>query len=248
MRAALGAALFIRPSLLLLDEPTNHLDLHALVWLENWLLHNFDGMCIVVSHDSYFLNNICTDIIELRSILAGQKKNSLEQYNGDYNTFKTTVEERKIAQTRARIAYEKEKEKLQEFISREGRKYDNPAHQAQRRMKIKQLEKLVEIEDIEEDSDVTIKLPSPYCVFDSNSTLIQIQNISFGWTNEAKDLLFSNVDFSISSHARIVILGKNGCGKTSLLNVLTGEKEASSGEKFLEGGDEKVIVTFISFM
>lgn len=53
------------------DEPTNHLDLHALVWLENWLSLNFDGMAIVVSHDQYFLNAVCTDVLELRSTLAG---------------------------------------------------------------------------------------------------------------------------------------------------------------------------------
>ena len=53
------------------DEPTNHLDLHALVWLENWLSLNFDGMAIVVSHDQYFLNSVCTDVLELRSTLAG---------------------------------------------------------------------------------------------------------------------------------------------------------------------------------
>ena len=54
-----------------LDEPTNHLDLHALVWLENWLALNFDGMAIIVSHDQYFLNSVCTDVLELRSTLAG---------------------------------------------------------------------------------------------------------------------------------------------------------------------------------
>lgn len=56
---------------ILSDEPTNHLDLHALVWLENWLSLNFDGMAIVVSHDQYFLNAVCTDVLELRSTLAG---------------------------------------------------------------------------------------------------------------------------------------------------------------------------------
>lgn len=82
MRAALAAAIYIKPTLLLLDEPTNHLDLHALVWLEDWLINHYDGMLLVVSHDRYFLNDICTDILELRSLLAGQKKNSLEHYSG----------------------------------------------------------------------------------------------------------------------------------------------------------------------
>jgi ATPase subunit of ABC transporter with duplicated ATPase domains len=87
MRAALAAAIYIKPTLLLLDEPTNHLDLHALVWLEDWLVNHYDGMLLVVSHDRYFLNDICTDILELRSLLAGQKKSSLEQYSGKRNYY-----------------------------------------------------------------------------------------------------------------------------------------------------------------
>jgi ATPase subunit of ABC transporter with duplicated ATPase domains len=96
MRAALGAALFVKPNLLLLDEPTNHLDLHALVWLENWLGLNFDGIAIIVSHDQYFLNSVCTDVLELRSTLAGQSRTSLEHYSGDYQTYQNTLAEKKV--------------------------------------------------------------------------------------------------------------------------------------------------------
>ena len=63
--------------------------------------------------------------------MAGQAKSALTHFSGDFKTYEVTVEETKIAQGRARVAYEKEKEKLREFISREGKKYDNPAHQAQ---------------------------------------------------------------------------------------------------------------------
>ena len=91
----------VKPNLLLLDEPTNHLDLHALVWLESYLKERFEGILLVVSHDRYFLNEICTDVLELRSRLVGQKK-ALDHYKGDYNTYEKTVAERKIAQSRAR--------------------------------------------------------------------------------------------------------------------------------------------------
>ena len=63
MRAALASAIYIKPHLLLLDEPTNHLDLHALVWLEHYLISSFAGMCVIVSHDQIFLNEVCIDII-----------------------------------------------------------------------------------------------------------------------------------------------------------------------------------------
>ncbi len=107
------------------------MDLHALVWLENWLVSEFAGIAVIVSHDQVFLNAVCTDVLELRSTLAGQSKSSLVHYSGDYDTYENTVAEQKKAQARLRVAYEKEVEKLREFISREGKKYDTPSHQSQ---------------------------------------------------------------------------------------------------------------------
>jgi ATP-binding cassette subfamily F protein 3 len=218
MRAALGAALFVKPNLLLLDEPTNHLDLHALLWLEAYLIDTFIGIAVVVSHDKHFLDDICTDIIELRSILGGQKKTSLEQYSGDFSTFAAVVEERSVAQARARLAYEKEKDKLKEFISREGKKFDTPQHQAQRKMKMKQLEALVEVEAVEEDAETVFNLPPPYAVFDPSDALIGISCASFSWTEEEPPL-FEDVDFSITATSRVAIMGRNGCGALQLCQV-----------------------------
>lgn len=227
MRAALGAAVFANPNLLLLDEPTNHLDLHALVWLEDWILNHYQGIVIIVSHDRFFLTNVCTDILELRSILGGQKKNSLTSYVMDYKSYEIELDDRNITQKRLKEAYEKEKEKLQEFISREGRKYDNPSHQNQRRMKIKQLEKLLvdEVEDIEEENELIIILPKPNGYFSNNETLIRFNNVSFGYSNES--LLFHKVEFQLNPHDRIAIVGKNGCGKTTLLQLILQEVECS---------------------
>mmetsp|Transcript_9168 Transcript_9168/g.9238 ORF Transcript_9168/g.9238 Transcript_9168/m.9238 type:complete len:786 (+) Transcript_9168:135-2492(+) len=228
MRSALGAALFVNPDLLLLDEPTNHLDLHALVWLENWLTNKFHGIAVLVSHDSFFLDTVCTDILELRSVLGGHSKGSLVHYSGDYKTYECTVEERKKNIARLKYTQDIQKEKLKEFISREGKKYDSPAHQAQRKMKMKQLEKMEEIEEIEEDSDVYLHLPKPNGVFDKNEKLIGLENVSFAWPDQ--DPLFIDVDFSINPGARLAILGKNGAGKTSLLNIIIGDTTPTSGE------------------
>jgi len=88
----------------------------------------------VVSHDQVFLDAICTDIIELKSQLAGQSKSCLTHYSGDYSTYTNTVDEQRVAQLRLRAAFEKERDKLKEFIARDGKKYDNPAHQSQRKV------------------------------------------------------------------------------------------------------------------
>jgi ATPase subunit of ABC transporter with duplicated ATPase domains len=138
-------------------------------------------MAIVVSHDEAFLDSVVTDVFELRSTLAGQAKSSLEHYSGDYSDFQNTLQERRVAQARAREAYEREKDKLKEFISREGKKYDNPAHQAQKKMKMKQLQQLAEVEEVEEDADLVLTFPRPYGVFDASEKLLSVSDVSFAW-------------------------------------------------------------------
>jgi len=149
-----------------------------LVWLEQWLTQRFAGILLVVSHDQVFLDTVCTDILELKSTLAGasklcfifagscawhscgmpsitmlmdhrfnfltsrslftrinsitgSSKSTLVHYSGDYATYLNTLAEQKVAQQRLRVAFEKERDKLREFIARDGKKYDNPAHQSQ---------------------------------------------------------------------------------------------------------------------
>ena len=107
-------------------------------------------------------------------------------------------------------------------------------------MKMKQLEKMIEVERVEQESELILKFPKPYCVFDDSETLLSVQNVSFGWMNITTDeegnevktpgeILFDHVDFTVHKGSRIAILGKNGCGKTSLLNILSGEADAISG-------------------
>ena len=255
MRAALAAAIYVNPNLLLLDEPTNHLDLHALVWLEDWLLNRFSGMLVVVSHDQYFLNTVCTDVLEMRSPLAGANKSSLIHFTGDYHTYERTLKEKRVNLLRAKDTYEKDKEKLQEFIAREGKKYDNPSHQAQRKMKMKQLHALEDVEVQEDDAELVLTLPAPYGNFDGSEKLLQIKDVAFAWPQEGQEEawdkqqamgpiepgqahlvtvqyqppLFKDVDFVVHPRARIAIVGRNGCGKTSLLNLLMSDATPTYG-------------------
>lgn len=268
MRAALGAAIFVKPQLLLLDEPTNHLDLHALVWLENYLLSSFEGILVCVSHDTSFLDTICTDIYELKSRLGGSAKSSLEHYNGDYRTYENTLKENRVMQARQREAFEDKRDKLKEFISREGKKYDTPQHQAQRKMKMKQLAALQETAAVEVEKELRLSLPKPFGSFTPNEKLLALQQVGFAYplqrlediddngdegengkedgetlaqskaTNKGdkddKEILaeplFNNVDFVVNSRSRIAILGRNGCGKTSLLNLMMGFTSPTTGD------------------
>jgi ATPase subunit of ABC transporter with duplicated ATPase domains len=96
-------------------------------------------------------------------------------------------------------------------------------------MKIKQLEKLVEIEKVEDEAELVLKFPKPYCRFDPDENIISVKNLSYFWPGREEDVLFENVEFSVTASSRIAIVGRNGCGKTSLLSILSGEVEPTSG-------------------
>ena len=121
------------------------MDLHALVYLEHYLCNVYTGIALIVSHDTCFLNTVCTDIIELQSSINGRTHSSLIQYTGlcyvcmyyvcyvciyiyintgDYNTYVNTMDETRINQTKIKENLLVKIEKLKEFIGREGKKYD----------------------------------------------------------------------------------------------------------------------------
>lgn len=144
-----------------------------------------------------------------------------------------TVEEQKTCQARLKKAQDLKKEKLQEFVSREGKKFDHHTHQMQRKSKLKKLNALNEelIEDVEEDCELRLVLPAPNGVFGERETLLSADAVSCQLPEEAGGaLLFSGVDFVLSPRHRLGIIGKNGCGKTCLLNVLIGDMLPTSGE------------------
>lgn len=110
MRVALARALFVRPTLLLMDEPTNHLDLGAVVWLEDYL-SKYDRILVIVSHSEDFLNQVCTNIMDLNM------KKELVYYTGNYDSFVKTKAELEVNQMKAYEKQQDEIEHMKKFIS-----------------------------------------------------------------------------------------------------------------------------------
>ncbi|CAL9030493.1 unnamed protein product [Prunus brigantina] len=217
MRIALARALFIEPDLLLLDEPTNHLDLHAVLWLETYLV-KWPKTCIVVSHAREFLNTVVTDILHLH----GQKLNA---YKGNYDIYERTRIEQVKNQQKAFESNERSRAHMQTFIDKF--RY-NAKRAALVQSRIKALDRLGHVDEIVNDPDYKFEFPTP----DDRPgpPIISFSDASFGYPGGP--VLFKNLNFGIDLDSRIAMVGPNGIGKSTILKLIAGELQPISGTVF----------------
>lgn len=215
MRAALAGILVSQPDLLILDEPTNYLDLEGSAWLENYLV-KYPHTVLVVSHDREMLNRSVTHILAL----DGQK---LEVSNGGYDTYLKRRAERAAQLAGQKAKQDAAKQHLQAFVDR-FRAKASKARQAQSR--IKMLEKMQDIAVPIEDRALPFKF---HDAVELASPLIQIEGADLGYI-KGKPVL-KNVDFRLDMDDRIVIIGPNGQGKTTLVKSIGSRLELMSGER-----------------
>ena len=212
MRVALSRVLLMDPDLLLLDEPTNHLDLESLLWLEEFL-REFHGAILLISHDTRFLNQIATEVLEI-------DQRTVSRYSGNLDSYANQKEER-LQILRAQYAGQQAKiAQIEEFVSRFGAKATK-ARQAQ--SKLKQLEKMDRIELAETRDTVRFRFPpAPH----SGKEVITMENMSVSYGDKA---VFRDLNWVIPRGARVAIVGINGAGKTTMLKLLSGALGATSG-------------------
>lgn len=214
VKVLLAKALFGNPDILLLDEPTNHLDLNSIEWLEEFLI-NFENTVIVVSHDRYFLNKVCTNIADIDygkiTVFAGN-------YDFWFESSQLIVRQQKEAN---RKKEEKIKE-LQEFIQRFSA---NASKSKQATSRKRALEK-IELDTIKPSSR-----QYPYIVFKPNreigNDVLEVKNLS-KTINGIKVL--DNISFIVNRTDKIALVGPNELAKTTLMQILSGEMEPDSGD------------------
>ncbi len=213
VKILLAQALFGNPDILLLDEPTNHLDLDAIAWLEEFLI-NFDNTVIVVSHDRYFLNKVCTHIADI-------DYGKIQLYAGNYDFW---YESSQLMIRQMKEANKKKEEKikeLQEFISRFSA---NASKSKQATSRKKALEK-IQLDEIRPSSR-----KYPYIDFRPNreigNEVLTVEGISK--TIDGVKVL-DNVSFILGHDDKVAFVGSNEFAKTTLFRILSGELEPDEG-------------------
>ena len=210
-RVALAAQLVIKPDLLILDEPTNHLDIAVIEWLEKYLATQ-NMTLLMVTHDRYFLDRVCNGILEI-------DRQQIFKYQGNYEEFLVKKEERESNEQqevdKARNLMKKEQEWMRRMPKARGTKakyrveaFHELKDKASKNLKRDQVELAVSQKRM-------------------GGKILEVKNISKGFDDE---LLFKDFSYTFKKGDRIGIVGQNGTGKSTFLNILTGKLKTDQGE------------------
>jgi ATP-binding cassette subfamily F protein 3 len=215
-RLALAKLLTADNDLLLLDEPTNHLDLTAISWLEEYLA-DFPGAVLIVSHDRYLLDRLATRI-------AWLTQSRIKSFPGNYSAFVVQRQLQELTQQRAFEEQQADIEKQSEFIRRFG------AGQRSREAKgrEKRLNRLLKSDALIQDVASTKKIRVPFSTDQrAGDRVLSAKEISKAYDSKT---LWKDIDLEIRRGERVGIIGPNGSGKTTFLEVLLGRREPDAGE------------------
>ncbi|WP_122893119.1 ABC-F family ATP-binding cassette domain-containing protein [Arcobacter peruensis] len=214
IRINLAKLLVTEPNLLLLDEPTNYLDILSLRWLKSFL-KTFPGEVIIITHDRNFMDSVTTHTI-------GLVRRNLEIIPGNTHKFYAQLASNDEHFEKQKLSQDRKRKELEEFIAKNKARASTAA---QAQSKQKELDKMEDLGSLVHDSTLD---------FDFNykdtpaKVLLDIKDVSFGYSSD--NILFKDISFTLKKGETLGIIGKNGKGKSTLLNVIAGELKQLSGK------------------
>lgn len=213
IRINLAKLLVTEPNLLLLDEPTNYLDILSLRWLKSFL-QAFEGEVILITHDRDFMDAVTTHTM-------GIVRRSLICIPGDTHKFYAQLQSNDERYEKQKASRDRKRKELEEFIARNKARASTAALA---QSKVKQLEKMEMMEDLGFDNSLNFE-------FNFKETpakvLLDVKNLSFGYSPE--NILFKEISFTLETGECLAIIGKNGTGKSTLLNTIAGKLKQIDG-------------------
>jgi ATP-binding cassette, subfamily F, member 3 len=212
MRIALAKLLLKNPTYLLLDEPTNHLDIESLQWIETFL-KQYEGAIILVSHDRAFLNSVTTRTLALN-------RGNMQDYAGNY-----TFYEKKYAveQELLKKQFENQQKQIKETERFIGRFRYKATKAKQVQSRIKQLEKLDQIEIDDAQEEISFRFPPPQR---SGQIVLKLMDIVKKYGDYT---VFNGIDYEVERGDKIAVVGPNGAGKSTLIRILAGIEPVTDG-------------------
>ena len=222
IRINLAKLLITEPNMLLLDEPTNYLDILSLRWLKAFL-RSFDGEVILITHDRNFMDAVSTHTM-------GLNRKSLSLLKGDTHKFYQQLKDDEELYEKQKLSQDKKVKELEDFIAKNKARASTAA---QAQSKVKLLEKMDRMDSLDFDNNLEFN-------FNFKETpakvLLDIKDLSFGYTND--NILFKDISFTLKKGEVLGIIGKNGKGKSTLLNTIAQELTAISGKIDYHGTSE----------
>ncbi|MEA2048703.1 MAG: ABC-F family ATP-binding cassette domain-containing protein [Campylobacterota bacterium] len=214
IRINLVKLLATEPNMLLLDEPTNYLDLPSLRWLKGFI-REFEGEVILITHDRDFMDSVSTHTM-------GVQRKGLRLVAGDSYKYYATLEMEDETYEKTKANQDKKRKELEEFVARNKARASTAALA---QSKQKELDKMDDMEDLQNDATLSFQF-----VYKETpaKVIFRAENLGFGYN--PKEPLFQGITFAMEKGKRLAIIGKNGKGKSTLLNYIAGELPHQQGK------------------
>ena len=215
-KTRLGLALLLvdEPELLLLDEPTNHLDMDMIEWLEKYL-RSYRGGVMIVTHDRYFLDRTCTEIVEVEN-------KTVKTYTGNYSRYIVQKTVEREAAEKAYLAQKEELEDMRDFVARN---MARASTSTRAKSKLKAMDKIQPLEKPVNQKKIKFRMIAG---MPSGNDVLTLRDLRVSVGNGSRELI-RDLQLLVKRGERIAIIGPNGAGKTTLLKTLAGQHREHSG-------------------